>query len=502
MPQTLNQEQIQEQKLVAQQHITGQQLLNVRLLGMSAAELEQSINAELDDNPALEKALDEEPADGFDDARDDNYDDDYEGEAEREERQDELNRALESMESDDEPPEKDSIYNREDSGTGGFAYAATPSFRDRLTEQMGESELTDKEKKIMEYLIGSLDSDGFLRKDTDVLADELVIYEYVDTDKDEVERVLRKLQEFDPPGLGARSLQECLRLQIERMEEGRLKTCMLAVTDKYFAAFTRMRWDKIKEGLSLNDVQIDTLKQAFRRLNPKPGAALGESIGRSTQQITPDFTVYPPDENGHIAFDINTRNIPSLVVSDTFSDMLDRYKKQSDKPLGKPYKEAMLYVRNKVERANWFIEALRSRQRTMKAVMSAIISRQHKYFVTGEESDLRPMILKDIGSATGLDLSTVSRVSNEKYASTQWGIFPLRHFFTDSFASQDGGELSTRAVRAALRDVIDKEDKRSPLSDEALVEEMRKRGYNIARRTIAKYRDKMGIPVSKLRADR
>ncbi len=501
MPQSLTQEQTQEQKLVQQQRITQQQLLNVKLLGMSLAELEQNVNAEINDNPALERVTDDEHAESYDEPEETYDDGDYETSMEREERRDELERALESMESDDEPVEKENSYGQEGIGQGDIIYGETLSFRDKLAEQTGELELSDRERAVMEYLIGSLDNDGFLRKETDVLVEEMAIYEYIDTTHEEVEWLLSELQKFDPPGLGARSLQECLRIQIERMGEGRLKTCMLKVVDNYFNAFKRMRWDKIQDALKLNDVQMATLKREFRRLNPKPGAAMGESIGRSIQQITPDFTIYTTDD-GRITFDINNGNLPSLAISDTFAEMLESAKKQPDRKMSKSDKEAMVYVKRKVEQANWYIDAIRQRRITMEKTMRAIISRQRKFFLTGEESDLRPMILKDVAEATGLDLSTVSRVCNEKYAHTQWGTFPLRYFFTDNFATEEGGELSTRKVQSALKEVIDKEDKRSPLSDEALVEEMRKRGFNIARRTVAKYRDRMGIPSSKMRADR
>ncbi len=500
--QSLTQQQIQEQKLVQQQRITQQQLLNAKLLGMSAAELEQSINAELDDNPALEKTADEERAETCAGEEEGGYEDeDYEKRREIEERREELRSALERMESDDEPPEGETSWGRSTEERNDFVYGDAPSFRDKLIEQTGELELSEKERAITEYLIGSLDGDGFLRKSADVIADELAIYEYIDTDAGEVERLLKNIQNFDPPGLGARSLEECLRIQIERMEDSRLKTCMLQVVEKHFAEFKKMRWDKIQEALKLNDVQTDTLKKEFRRLNPRPGAAMGEAVGRVTGQITPDFTVYTTGD-GRVLFDMNTGNIPSLAISDSFAGMMEDYRKKHDAPLSKPEREAMIYVRRKVERASWYIEAVKQRQRTMEKTMGAIIAWQKKYFLTGEESDLRPMILKDIAAKTGLDLSTVSRVCNEKYAHTEWGTFPLRHFFTDSFSSEDGGELSIRAVRAALKEVIQAEDKSAPLSDEALVAEMKKRGFNIARRTVAKYRDKMGIPVSKMRAER
>ncbi len=497
MPQSLTQEQTQEQKLLQQQRITQQHLLGVKLLGMSLAELEQSVNAELDENPALERVSDEETVDSIDENGDFGGDDST-SEEEREERQDKFDEALEHMESDDEPAEGNDYYTAS-AAVPDDIFSQAKSFRDSLNEQAGEIDLSDRERSIMDYLIGSLDADGFLRKETSVLIEELAIYEYIETTDDEIERLIRALQSFDPPGIGARSLQECLRIQIRRMPDGRLKSCMLQVVNDYFTEFTRLRWDKIQEALALNDVQTDTLKSEFRRLNPKPGAALGETLGRSTQHITPDFTVWQT-AGGRLAFEVNTGDLPSLAISDSFLALLEDSKKTPAKEQGKREQEAVVYARRKVEQASWFIDAVKQRQRTMEATMSAILAWQRDFFLTGEESDLRPMILKDIAAQTGYDLSTISRVCNEKYARTQWGTFPLRHFFTDNFSSDE--ELSSRKVKTALKELIDGEDKTHPLSDEALVEAMSKLGYNIARRTVAKYRDKMGIPVSKLRTER
>ncbi len=501
MTQTLSQQQLQEQKLIQQQRITQQHLLNVKLLSMSLTELEQSVNAAINDNPALERAFDEESSDSFPGGDADSFSDENDADSiEREERQDELNKAFESMESDDEPTEREFDYSQDANKQGDLIYGEDLSFRDKLNEQMGELNLTETEHSIMEYLIGSLDNDGFLRKETDVIVDELAVYEYVSVTNEDVERVLRMIQAFDPPGLGARSLQECLRIQINRKEEGKLKECMLCVVDKYFNAFKKMRWDKIKSSLKLNDTQIDTLKCEFRKLNPKPGASLEENIGRNIHQITPDFIIYT-SEDGRVLFDVNTGNLPGLTISDSFTEMLSNYQNTSEKELNKTDYDAMIYLRKKVEQANWFIEAVRQRQQTMESTMRAIIYWQRKFFITGEESDLRPMILKDIAKLTGLDISTISRVSNEKYAQTQWGTFPLRYFFTDKFISEQEVH-STRKVKAALKEIIETEDKSNPFSDEALVEKMKKHGFTIARRTIAKYRDKMGIPTSKLRMNR
>jgi RNA polymerase sigma-54 factor len=505
MEQGLDQHQIQEQRQLQQQRITQQQLLNVKLLSMSLAELEQNVAAELNDNPALEEAYDDDRTDlsadssqSSDNDEDTNLDEPTEETMEKEERQDELNQALENMGSDDDM-DCDRDFNYRDSADyEEMVYGDTQSFYDKLNGQMGEMELSDKEQRIMEYLIGSLDNDGLLRKDLDTIADELAIYDNTDASVEEVEEVLHKLQTFDPPGIAGRSLRECLRLQVERMDDSRLKERMLNVIDHHFEDFTKKRWESLKNDLALDELQMQTLMEGLRKLNPKPGAAMGETIGRNMHQITPDFIVYTTDD-GRISFDINNGNLPSLRISDSFEEMLNSYSKMDDRQMNKANRDAVVYIRRNMEKARWYMEAIRKRQQTMTLTMQAIINWQRKFFLEGDESDLRPMILKDIAEKTGLDISTISRVSNEKYAQTQWGTFPLRFFFTDGYTKENGEELSTRKIKLALKDIVDKEDKKCPLSDEAIVKIMKKQGFPIARRTVAKYRDQLGIPKSLMR---
>ena len=505
MEQGLDQHQIQEQRQLQQQRITQQQLLNVKLLSMSLAELEQNVAAELNDNPALEEAYDDDRTDlsadssqSSDNDEDTNIDEPTEETMEKEERQDELNQALENMGSDDDM-DCDRDFNYRDSADyEEMVYGDTQSFYDKLNGQMGEMELSDKEQRIMEYLIGSLDNDGLLRKDLDTIADELAIYDNTDASTEEVEEVLHKLQSFDPPGIAGRSLRECLRLQVERMDDSRLKERMLNVIDHHFEDFTKKRWESLKNDLALDELQMQKLMEGLRKLNPKPGAAMGETIGRNMHQITPDFIVYTTDD-GRISFDINNGNLPSLRISDSFEEMLNSYSKMDDKQMNKANRDAVVYIRRNMEKARWYMEAIRKRQQTMTLTMQAIINWQRKFFLEGDESDLRPMILKDIAEKTGLDISTISRVSNEKYAQTQWGTFPLRFFFTDGYTKENGEELSTRKIKLALKDIVDKEDKKCPLSDEAIVKIMKKQGFPIARRTVAKYRDQLGIPKSLMR---
>ena len=500
--------QTQAQKLQQLQRLSAQQMLQVKLLEMPLTELEDSINAELDDNPALESenpddmlnenvANDDSPAD--DEYDNSNDEDAYEAESEKEARKDELDQALESIGKDDQMPDYNTDrYNNQDSADyEEMIYGDTTSFYDKLKEQMDMQPLSDKEKKVMEYLIGSLDDDGLLRKDLDSICDELAIYHNIDVTEKDIEHVLHILQTFDPAGVGGRSLQECLLLQVKRLPRGVLRKTMEEVFTDYFEEFTKKHWDKIKTGLELNDTQVETLQAEIRKLNPKPGASMGETEGRNMQQITPDFIIDTNDD-GTITFSLNRGNIPQLTVSPSFTDMIDTYRKHKDK-MSRSDKEALLYAKEKVDKAQGFIEAIKQRRHTLIVTMKAIIDIQRQFFLDGDEADLKPMILKDVAERTGLDISTISRVSNVKYAQTKWGTFPLKFFFTDSYTTEDGEEMSTRKIKIALHDIIEKEDKKKPLSDDALAKLLKEKGFPIARRTVAKYREQLGIPVARLR---
>ena len=500
--------QTQAQKLQQLQRLSAQQMLQVKLLEMPLTELEDSINAELDDNPALES---ENPDDLLNDngneddiVMDDNSEnnneeeDAFNAETEKEEREDALDSALEDIGRDDQMPDYNTERrNAQNADYEEMVYGDTTSFYDKLKEQMDMQVLSDKEKEIMEYLIGSLDDDGLLRKDIGSISDELAIYQNVDTNEKEIEHVLHILQTFDPAGVGARSLQECLLLQIARMPKGKLRGAMREVIEDYFEEFTKKHWDKIKSGMSLNETQVETLQEEIHRLNPKPGASMGETEGRSIQQITPDFIIDTTDD-GTVTFSLNRGNIPELTVSTSFTNMIDTYKKNKDK-MSRQDKEALLYAKEKVDKAQGFIEAIKQRRHTLFVTMKAIIDIQKKFFLDGDEADLKPMILKDVADRTGLDVSTISRVSSIKYAQTKWGTFPLKFFFTDSYVTEDGEEMSTRKIKIALQELISKEDKKKPLSDEILAKLLKEKGFPIARRTVAKYREQLGLPVARLR---
>ena len=502
--------QTQEQKLQQLQRLSAQQMLQVKMLEMPLNELEDNINAELDDNPALETenpddALmgegneDRSALDDSDNSNDDEFGDDaYEAQSEKEERKDELDQALESIGKDDQMPDYNTDrYNTQNADYEEMVYGDTTSFYDKLKEQMDMQILTDKEKQIMEYLIGSLDEDGLLRKDLDSICDELIIYHNIDVSEKEIEHVLHKLQSFDPAGVGGRSLQECLLLQVKRLPKGVLRKTMEEVFEDYFDEFTKKHWDKIKSGLELNETQLETLKDEIRKLNPKPGASLGETDGRNMQQINPDFIVDTADD-GTITFTLNRGNMPELTVSPSFTDMIETYKKHKDQ-MSRKDKEALLYAKAKVDQAQGFIEAIKQRRHTLIITMKAIIDIQRQFFLDGDEADLKPMILKDVAERTKLDISTISRVRIEKYVQTKWGIFPLKFFFTDSYTTEDGEELSTRKIKIALQHLIENEDKKKPLSDDAISKVMKEKGFPIARRTVAKYREQLGIPVARLR---
>ena len=467
---------------------------------MPLQQLLERIETEMHDNPALEPTVDEadpdynESTDSMDSPE---STDDYDAEREREERSDALDAALENLGRDDEDlpiyqSGRSSAEEREE-----MIYGESLSFYDQLLEQVGEMELSDQERYVMEYLIRSLDDDGLLRTSLDSISEELAIYHGIDLSTSQLEHILRKLQQLDPAGIGARDLRECLLLQIDRREKSRVKELMQTVITDYFDEFTKKHWDKIQQALRLNDLQTEALMNELRRLNPKPGASMGETIGRSMQQITPDFIVDTQDD-GSVTFSLNSGEIPHLQVSQSFADLLKDYQKNKD-GLSRQMKEALLYTKQKVDAAQNFIDAIQTRRRTLTLTMKAIIHWQHRFFEEGDESLLRPMILKDIAEKTGLDLSTVSRVSNSKYVQTRWGTFPLKYFFSDGYVTESGEELSTREIKAALRDIIEAEDKRKPMSDEALGEALKAKGYPIARRTVAKYRDQLGIPVARLR---
>ena len=375
----------------------------------------------------------------------------------------------------------------------------TLSFYDQLEEQIGFFHLNEHEEEIIRYLIGSLDDDGLLRISLQQIQDELEVYHNIATSQDELERILHILQNFEPAGVGARSLQECLLLQVQHNYDASspLRQKLELLLTKGFDNLMLNRWDRIQHSLQLTDADVARLQHEVRRLNPRPGSSMGEAIGRNLQQITPDFIV-ETDPYGNLVMSLNNGRVPPLRISDDDLSFLRSYEGRDTKTLSRSERDGISYLRDRVERAQIFIDALEQRRQTLQSTMKAIIRLQRPFFESGDETLLRPMTLDDVAKATGLHLSTVSRVSNSKWVQTTFGIYPLRWFFT-SAARLDGDTVSIRSIKTALKEIIDEENKRQPLTDEALTTALQQRGFDVARRTVTKYRVQMGIPVARMR---
>ena len=484
--------QQQEQKQVQRQMLTQQQMMVVRMLEMPLAEFENAVQTEIDDNPALEVSPDEMPNEANE------VDDTIVSTPEEEERQSELDAALENMTRDDEMPEASvGINNKDNADYEEITYGNQISFYDTLREQMSEIELTDQQRTVMEYLIGSLDNDGLLHKSVDSICDELSVFHNVYTDEEEVNEVLDMLQGFDPAGIGARNLRECLLLQIERKTANPVRMLVRSVISDCFNDLMNNQWEKIVQQLSISPDMVEQVKEELSKLNPKPGASLGETEGRSLQQIMPDFIVDTADD-GTVTFTINRGRVPDLYVSPSFADMYSEFQNKTNN-LNRQQKEAFLFAKEKVNRARNYIEAIKQRRHTLYVTMKTIIELQLKFFQNGDEGDIKPMVLKDVADRTGLDISTISRVCNAKYCQTRWGIYRLRYFFNEGLRTDKGETLSTMKVKQLLREFVDNEDKQHPLNDDTLSAELKKKGFPVARRTVAKYRESLGIPIAKLR---
>lgn len=489
--------QIQTQAQQQIQTLSPQQVLLVKLLELPAVELEDRVRAELLENPALEEGKEEPAADDYsataetdtlaDDAGDTGYDslDDY-------------------LTEDDIPDYKLQENNRsKDERAEEIPFSDTTSFYETLKEQLGERNLDPRQRELAEYLIGSLDDDGLLRKPLGSISDELAIYAGIDASEQELEETLKIIQDFDPAGLGARNLQECLLIQIRRKKEQQHHTPnpLLRIEEDiiagYYEEFTRKHWDKIRQRLNLEEDLFDRAIKEVCKLNPRPGASLGEAIGKNMQQIVPDFIVETYDD-GTVSLTLNNRNVPELRMSRDFTEMVEEHTKNKANQ-SKESKEAMMFLKQKMDAAQGFINAVKQRQNTLTTTMQAIIDLQRPFFLEGDESLLRPMILKDVAERTGLDISTISRVSNSKYVQTNYGVYPLKFFFNDGYTTEDGEEMSVREIRKILKECVDNEDKKKPYTDDELAEILKEKGYPIARRTVAKYRQQMNIPVARMR---
>lgn len=496
MPQSSRQIQTQAQQQV--QTLSPQQVLAVKLLELPVVELEDRVRAELLENPALEEGKEEtQPEDGYDDNANDGTGMEDEGDTGYDSLDDYLN-------EDDIPDYKLQENNRsKDEQAEEIPFSDATSFYQTLKDQLGEHELTAHQRELAEYLIGSLDDDGLLRKPLDSICDEMAIYAGIETTPQELETVLKVIQDFDPAGLGARSLKECLLIQIHRkMEQQHAPDDLLLRTEERiindcYEEFTRKHWEKIEQKTGVDGDLLRCAIKEICRLNPRPGASLGEAIGKNMQQVVPDFIV-ETYEDGTIQLSLNSRNTPELRMSRDFKEMVEEHTKNKANQT-KESRDALLFLKQKMDAAQNFIDAVKQRQNTLMVTMQAIIDLQRPFFLEGDESLLRPMILRNVAERTGLDISTVSRVSNSKYVQTNFGIYPLKFFFNDGYVTDGGEEMSVHEIRKALKECIDSEDKKKPYTDDELTEMMAQKGYPIARRTVAKYRQQMNIPVARLR---
>ena len=479
------QTQVQTQTQI--QTLSPQQVLEARLLALSTLELEEHVRTELGDNPALEDGPAEPVLQESDDTTADENDQ-YED--------DEYNASSDSRD-DWQDDDDDDWYDRGQGGSSNAVadvpLAETRSFYDILYEQLREQDLTPRQMKIALYIIGSIDNDGILDKDLQAISDDLAFYHDLDASTDEIEQVLKVIQEFDPAGIGARNLQECLLIQIRRKSDSPTRELQEKIISSLFDEFTHKRWDKIASRLELTKEQTDAVIAELVKLNPRPGSSLGETVGHSRQHIVPDFLL--DNFDGEIHFTLNNSNIPQLHVSREYSDMLDRQIKGGNSS----QRDAAIYIKSKLDSARGFIQALKQREQTMTRTMQAIIDLQRPFFTEGDETLLKPMILKDVADKTGYDISTISRVTSGKYVQTSFGTFPLKAFFTDGVKTSSGEEVSVKEIHRILREAVDTEDHGNPLTDEQLADMLASRGFKVARRTVAKYREQIGIPVARMR---
>lgn len=467
----------------------------IRLLELPAIELEEKVKHELEENPALEEGKsNQEDLEHEEERSPDDEGADMEGSE-----GDSTDLSLGDYLTEDDIPDYklQELHDRNDKKED-IPFSAGESLNEYLLEQLSLRELPEQERKIAEYIIGNIDDDGYLRRDLNSIADDLVFQAGLNVSGKDIEPILTIVQDFEPSGVGARDLQECLSIQLQKKEPMEATPVALQIIKDYFNDFIRKHYDKILKGM---DISEDTLKKAIHEittLNPKPGNAWGDSIGTAMSQIVPDFIV--DANNGEITLSMNNRGIPDLRVNQEYVNMFQDYAGNKANQTAER-KNAVQFVKQKLDSAQWFIDAIKQRQETLQRTMEAIIQLQREFFLTGDETALRPMILKDVAERTGYDISTISRVSNSKYVQTNFGIYPLKFFFSESMQTDSGEEISTREVKKIMREHLDAEDKRKPLTDEELANILKEKGYVIARRTVAKYREQLGIPVARLRKE-
>jgi RNA polymerase sigma-54 factor len=470
-----------------EQRLSPQQIQLMKLLQVPTMELDQRIKQEIEENPALEEGADQEE-DDFDNT-DDEFDDDSDNDDDFD-----LSDYLDDDSSDYKTQANNSSKDDEERV---IPLSGEQSFQEKLTEQLHLLDLDDKQFLIADILIGNLDESGYLNRDLEAIVDDLAFSMNVEATEDEVAVILSLIQELDPAGVGARNLQECLLLQIKRKQDGDIvRYTAKKILEDFFDEFTKKHYEKIAKKLEIEDEDLKEAIDEILRLNPKPGGSMRESA-KNYQQIIPDFMLF--ENEGRLELSLNSRNAPELKVSKEYESMLRSYAEGAKS--SKSDKDALTFVRQKLDSAKWFIDAIKQRQQTLLLTMDAIMNYQHPYFLTGDETKLRPMILKDIADIVELDISTISRVANSKYVQTNFGIFPLKYFFSESLSTDSGEEVSTREVKKILSEAIEAEEKRNPLTDEKLMDLLNERGYNIARRTVAKYREQLNIPVARMRKE-
>lgn len=483
-----------QQKLL--QKLSPQQIQLMKLLQVPTANLEDRVKEELEENPALE--VGEDGHDDFEDADDfkNDAEDDYDSEVSADE-YDNIDLSEYVSEGDDEVGDyklRDDNYPEMDEGKV-IPIRVETSFHEMLLNQLGMVELDERTHKIAEQIVGSIDDDGYLRREISSISDDLAFRQNILSSEVEIEGLIKKIQQFDPPGICARDLKECLLLQLRRkLKEGKEVEIAMQVLEKYFDEFTKKHYEKIQRGLGLTDQQLKAVINQIIRLNPKPGGNIGE-MNKAESYVVPDFFIF--NNNGILELTLNSKNAPDLRISEGYRDMLKDYEKGTKKD--KRQKEAVLFIKQKIDSAKWFIDMIKQRQQTLIGTMSSIMNYQQEFFLTGDETTLKPMILKDIAEMTGLDISTVSRVANSKFVQTEFGTYRLKFFFSESLSTDTGEEVSTREVKKILSNLIEAEDKHKPLSDEQLTDMLQEKGYNIARRTVAKYREQLNLPVARLR---
>jgi RNA polymerase sigma-54 factor len=495
------------------QKLSPQQIQFIKLLQLNTQDFEEKVGQELLDNPALENL------EGVDEAIDYRVNDDRNNDDRKEKPE------STKEETGPEDPIIDNAYDDYgqdinvdellraggDDDYGSFRMgedysneehremplAAQSTFHEYLYEQ-ARAIFEDRELELVYHLIGSIEDDGYLRRELRSIVNDLAFNENVMTTEAQLERLLIKIQNFDPPGIAARDLQECLLLQLYKKDYGDNPAIDLAekLLSEQFDAFTKKHYDKIKKSLKINDEQLKAAMGEILKLNPKPGET--GSISGKTQYIVPDFTVI--NDEGVLQVRLNGRNAPELRLSASYIETLKAYENSPHKE--KQLRDAVQYIKQKVDGARWFIDSVKQRQNTLMKTMQAIVQRQHEFFIeSGDETKLKPMILKDIATQVELDISTISRVANSKYVETDFGIIPLKFFFSEGLTNDDGEEVSNREIKKILSNAIGQEDKVKPLTDEALMDLLKEKGYNIARRTVAKYREQLGIPVARLRKE-